>query len=100
MEMMTYPYLLLPEKEMKKRMKELLKKAGMKSGSAEKHITEMADYRRRLYEVIDQKIQRLVEAYEELQAERRGKEEASEKAMEQDEIAEQAMDILNENKES
>lgn len=95
-EMMSFPYMLLSEKEMEKRMKEQLRASGMEKDKAKEHIAKMMDYRRQLYELIERKKTAYIEEYERQQAERRGKEDEAQKQLEQDEIAEQAIDILNE----
>ena len=95
-EMMTFPYLLLPEKEMEKRMKENMKKLGIDKSRAKDHVSKMMEYRKGLYELIERKKNALIEDYERQQAERMAKEPDEEKKMEQDDIAEQAVDILNE----
>ena len=94
-EMMSFPYMLLSEKEMEKRMKEQLRDSGMEKDKAKEHISKMMDYRRQLYELIERKKTAYIEEYERQQAERRGKEDEAQKQLEQDEIAEQAIDILN-----
>lgn len=95
-EMMTFPYNLLPEKEMVKRMKENMKKLGVDKKAADEHIKKMVDYRKQLYELIERKKAAYLEEYERQQAERWAKEEEAEKQLEQDEIAEQAMGVLTE----
>ena len=95
-EMMTFPYNLLPEKEMVKRMRENMKKLGVEKNVAEEHIGKMVEYRTQLYDLIERKKAAYIEEYERQQAERWAKEEEAEKQLEQDEIAEQAMDVLTE----
>ena len=94
-EMMTFPYMLLSEKEMEKRMKESMKASGMEKDKAKEHIAQMMDYRRQLYELIERKKTAYIEEYERQQKERWEKEPEAQKQLEQDEIAEQAIDILN-----
>ena len=94
-EMMTFPYMLLPEKEMVKRMEKGLKNDGMDKSKAKEHISRMVEYRRDLYELIERKKNAFIEEYERQQAEIRAKEPDELKALEQDEIAEQAMEILS-----
>lgn len=94
-EMMTFPYLLLSEKEMEKRMYNGMKELGIDKKKTDSHVKEMVSYRRQLYELIEKKKLQLIEEYERQQAERRAKEEESMKALDQDEIAEQAIDVLN-----
>lgn len=94
-EMMTFPYLLLSEKEMEKRMKENMKTLGVAKDVAKEHVTKMIDYRRQLYELIERKRDSFIAEYERQQAERWAKEEEAQKQLEQDEIAQQAMEILN-----
>lgn len=96
MEMMQFPYMLLPEKEMEKRMKAGLKEAGWEKGNANAYIKEMMDKRKQLYALIDDKIQRFVADFEEDRKARLAKEDEANKALDQDEIAEQAMEVLNE----
>ena len=95
-EMMSFPYLLLPEDEMVKRMKETMDKAGIDAKAAEGHVGRMTDYRRQLYELIERKKLRLVEEYERQQSEqqeyRRTKEEED---LNRDDIADEAAEILN-----
>lgn len=95
-EMMSFPYMLLSEKEMEKRMKEQLKASGMEKDKAKEHISNMMDYRRQLYGLIEKKKSAYIEEYERQQKERWEKEDEAQKQLEQDEIAEQAIDILNE----
>ena len=95
-EMMTFPYNLLPEKEMVKRMKENMKSLGVEKKVADEHIGKMVEYRKQLYELIERKKVAYIEEYERQQAERWAKEEEAEKQLEQDEIAEQAMEVLTE----
>lgn len=94
-EMMTYPYMLLSEKEMKERMENGLKEFGWDKAKRKDHIGKMVEYRKQLYDLIEKKKSAYIEDYERQQAERRAKEEESLKALEQDEIAEQAMEVLN-----
>jgi len=94
-EMMSFPYMLLSEKEMEKRMKEQLKASGMEKDKAKEHIAKMMDYRRQLYGLIEKKKSAYIEEYERQQKERLEKEPEAQKQLEQDEIAEQAIDILN-----
>lgn len=94
-EMMSFPYNLLPEKEMEKRMKENMKKLGVDKQKAKEHITKMMEYRKGLYELIERKRDSFIAEYERQQAERWAKEEEAQKQLEQDEIAQQAMEILN-----
>lgn len=94
-EMMSFPYMLLSEKEMEKRMKEQLKASGMEKDKAKEHISKMMDYRRQLYELIERKKTAYIEEYERQQKERWEKEPEAQKQLEQDEKAEQAIDILN-----
>lgn len=95
-EMMAFPYMLLSEKDMEKRMKEQLRASGMEKDKAKEHIAKMMDYRRQLYELIERKKTAYIEEYERQQKERWEKEPEAQKQLEQDEIAEQAIDILNE----
>lgn len=94
-EMLSFPYLLLTEKEMVKRMKAVYKETGIGKKDAEKQIADMVEYRKKVYELIEEKKSRFLEDYERIQAERRAKEDDAEKALEQDEIAEQAINELN-----
>ena len=94
-EMMTFPYMLLSEKEMESRMRDGLKASGMDKQKIKQHIGRMMDYRRQLYELLERKKASYIEEYERQQAERREKEEEAQKALEQDDIAEQAMEALD-----
>lgn len=95
-EMMSFPYLLLPEKEMEKRMADGMKALGVEKKAIKEHIAKMVTYRRSLYELIELKKKRFIEEYERQQSERRSGEDEELKRLEQDEIAGQALDILNE----
>ena len=95
-EMMSFPYLLLPEKEMEKRMADGMKALGVEKKAIKEHIAKMVTYRRSLYELIELKKKRFIEEYERQQSERRVGEDDAMKRLEQDEIAGQALDILNE----
>lgn len=91
-ELMTFPYLLLPEDEMASRMRERFNKIG--GGSVEdneKHIEEMLKYRRELYDLVERKKERLIEEYE-----RQMDEHLAPVDEAQDDTAEQAIGILNE----
>lgn len=92
-EMLSFPYLLLSEKEMCRRMEKGMKDAGFDKSRRKEHIGKMCDYRRQLYELIEQKRSDLIDVYERQQASRRSQE--SDKDMEQEALAEQAMDILS-----
>ena len=95
-EMVNYPYLLLPEKEMRRRMKEGLKKDGFDKRKADEHIENMCRIRRELYELAERKRDRLIETYERQQEERRRYQATSEEEdMRRDGIAEEAIGILN-----
>jgi len=93
MEMMSYPYLFLPEKEMEKRMKAQLREAGMEKGKAKEHIAQMMEYRHRLYELLERKKDSFIEDYERQMVERMSGEEEAMKHLEQDAVAEQASEI-------
>lgn len=97
-EILTFPYMLLPEKEMVKRMKAVYKETGFEKKVADKQIDDMVSYRRKLYELIEKKKSDYIEEYERQQAERRAKEEDAQKALEHDEVAEQAIEVLNKEK--
>lgn len=96
-EMMAFPYNLLSEKEMEKRMKDNMKHLGVDIQKAKEHISKMIELRRQLYELIEKKKTAYIDEYERQQHERWEKEEEAQKQLEQDEIAEQAMEILQEN---
>lgn len=99
-EIMAYPLMLLPEKEMVKQMRAGFKETKIEKKNAEEHIGKMVEYRKKLYELIDQKKARFIEEYLRQQAERRAKEAEALKQLEQDELAEQAMDILDKKEEN
>lgn len=94
-EMMSFPYLLLPEKEMRRRMSDRMKELGIEKKRRDAHISEMVEYRRGLYELVEKKKARFLAEYERQQRESTKNEEELLKAMEQDEIAEQAMDVMS-----
>ena len=96
-EMMTFPYLLLSEKEMKDRMEKEMKELGFDKAKRKEHIGKMCEYRSQLYELIEQKKARLIENYERQQAEQRKYAKTHEEEdMKHDELAEQAMEVLKE----
>lgn len=96
LEMTQFPYLLLSEKEMSRRMKSTMQAAGIGKEQQKEHIAKMVEYRRGLYELIERKKDAFLETYERQLAEAREKESESLDALRHDEIAEQAVDILNE----
>lgn len=96
LEMMQFPYLILSEKEMIRRMKSTMQAAGIGKEQQKEHIAKMVEYRRGLYELIERKKDAFLEDYERQLAEAREKESESLDALRHDEIAEQAVDILNE----
>ena len=94
-EMMSFPYLILSEEEMGRRMAEGLRADGMSDEKANEHITKMLEYRRKLWELIEKKKDAFIADYELQQAERRNNASESKKEMEQEELAEEAMKNLN-----
>lgn len=94
-DMLSFPYLLLPEKEMVKRMEKGMKVAGLKKEQIKEHISEMVKYRSQLYDLIEKKKASLINDYERQQAAQIAKEDESLKELEQAEIAEQAIDVIN-----
>lgn len=100
MQIMQFPYILLPEKEMVKRMKEGYKKTGGTDKDAmNDHIAKMRDYRTQLYAMIEKKKSEFIDAYEaELEMSRR-REESAQEDLKHEELAEQAQSILDEKKE-
>ena len=99
-EMMTFPYLLLPEKEMKSRMKSNLKFFGMDKSKIGGYISNVVDYRRQLYELIEQKKERLINDYEKQMNEHMAALPEEKTQLDNDEMAETAMQLLNEPEES
>ena len=97
MEMLQFPYLLLSEKDMEKRMKVGFKDTGIDKKEVKDYIAKMTDYRRKLYEHIELRKSMFIEEYERQQAERRAKEAEANKQLEQDAIAEEAMKVIQEN---
>ena len=94
-EMMAFPYNLLPEKEMERRMKENMKKLGVEKSRAKEHISKMMEYRKGLYELIERKKKAYIEDYERQQAERWASEDKAQEDLHHDELAEQAIGILS-----
>lgn len=95
-EMLTYPYLLLPEKEMVKRMKARMKESGIDKSAIEEHVGKMVEHRKALYELIERRKNAYLEEYERQMDERRAMEQEAERQTDRDELAEKAMDIVNE----
>ena len=92
-EMMTVPYLLLPEKEMKKRLDKSYRDAGFDKDKRKKCVGDMMSYRRQLYELIERKKSEFIDEYERQLAERRDNAANEEEMMKRDSIAEEAMKI-------
>lgn len=95
-EILSYPYLILPEDEMRKRMAERLRISGMDDDKAIKHINKMAEYRKQLWELIEKKKDALIVEYELQMSERMANEDEEQKILEQDEFAEQSLKTLSE----
>lgn len=96
-EMMAFPYLLLSEKEMMERMKKGMKELGFDKKRIDEHIGNMMDYRRQLYELVENKKKLLIEDYERQQALQREHERVSEEEdLKHDDIADEAMAVLQE----
>lgn len=95
MNIMQFPYILLPEKEMVKRMKQGYKNnGGTDKAAIDEHIKKMCDYRKQLYDMIEKKKNEFVDAYEaELEMARR-REESAQDDLKHEELAEQADEIL------
>ena len=95
-EMLTFPYLLLSEKEMSKRMDKAMKELGYDKKRRKEHIGKMIDYRAGLYELIEEKKRRCIEDYERQQALQREYGRTSEEEdLRREDIADEAMDILD-----
>ncbi len=97
-EMFIFPYLFLSEKEMVKKMKEEYKNYGSDRDKGEESIKNMVQYRKELYKMIEKIRDDVVADFERHIAATHAAEPEAEKEMEQDAIAEQAMEILNEDK--
>lgn len=96
LEIMQVPYLLLPEKEMVRRMKEGWKPSDKESQEdIDNHIKDMVKYRRELYAFIEKKKADYLDFYEKQRALARQQEEAAMKEAEQAEKAEEAVKELN-----
>ncbi len=95
-EMLSYPYLMLDEKEMKKRMEAWLKVQKVEKSAIKENIGKMIEYRRSLYELIGKKITDYIDYYESERVKAKEQEEESLKALKQDELAEQAASIIDE----
>lgn len=95
-EMMTYPYLLLSEGEMRRRMKVSLKAAGMSRDAVREHVASMVSYRRQLYAIIDRKKDAFIKAYERQMLDRLSAASDEDAMMDDDALAEDAAKIINE----
>jgi hypothetical protein len=80
---------------MEKRMKENMKKLGVEKTKSKEHISQMVEYRRGLYELIERKKKAYLDEYERQQAERWKAEDEEQRNMERDAIVDQAIDIIN-----
>lgn len=95
-EVISFPYLLLSEKDMKERMDKSMKELGFDKSKRKEHIGKLCEYRKQLYELMERKRDRLIGDYERQQAEQREYSKTHEdEDMKHDELAEQAMDVLN-----
>lgn len=94
-EMFIFPYLFLSEKEMVKKMKEGYKNYGFDKKKVEEQINNMVEYRKELYKLIEKKRDELIDDYERHLAIAHAEEPEAEKQLEQDAIAEEAMEMLN-----
>lgn len=92
---MQYPYMLLPEKEMEKRMRETMKADGWDKARIKDYIGNMMDLRHELYSLVDDKIARFVSDYEDIMRTGRQKSSEADRQMAQDDLADQALDVLN-----
>ena len=71
-----------------------MKKLGVEKKRAKEHIRKMLEYRRGLYELIERKKKAFLDDYELQQWKRWASEESELERLKEDEIAEQAMEIL------
>ena len=92
-DMLTMPYLLLPEKEMRKRMKGYLPLLGVDKKAGEKHIDKMCAYRKELYDLINVKIAEVIGDYELKMEQRKAAEGEAQQSLENEAVAQQ---IINE----
>lgn len=99
-EMMSYPYLLLSEKDMEKRMRASLKDAGMAKDSIKEHVSQMVEYRRQLYALVERKRDNLVDAYERQQEDLRRSAAEEDAMMGYDALADDAIGIIKEGDDS
>ena len=96
-EILSYPYLLLSEKEMVNRMKAVFKDAGISKKDSDEQIEKMTVYRKQLYELIEKLKNGLLEDYERQNAlQKEYKRISEEEDLKKDDIAGQAMEILEE----
>jgi len=94
-DMMQTPYLLLDEGDMVSRMRAGFDRNGISKEKAEENINAMCEYRKKVYDLIAEKKSRFITAYEEQLEQQWKMEEAEDKALERDEVAEQALEVLD-----
>lgn len=96
-EMLEYPYLLLSEWKMRRRMSKSLKKAGMGWKARRKFIGEMKEHRKALYRLIENRIAGVIDSYENQMEERlEESKKTSDKLLDQDNVLDDAEKILTE----
>lgn len=91
-EMMNYPYLLLPEKEMTKRLRRRMEFSGIDKKRIKGEINEWVENRRKLYELAEKKKALYLDWYESQLDIRK---EPTDEELEHDELAEKSLDIIN-----
>lgn len=95
-DMMQTPYLLLEEDDMVARMKAGFEKNGITDQEkVDGHINSMVEYRKKVYDLIEEKKSAFITAYEKELEARWEEEEKAQKDLERDEVAEQAEQVLN-----
>lgn len=90
--MMMTPYVFLPEKEMRKRMKRQFELFGTDKKAAEKHIDEMCGYRNELYDIINAKIADIIGDYELKMVQRKEDEKGAQQSLDNEAVARQMVD--------
>lgn len=81
-EVLSYPYFLLSESEMKDRIKRTYKKRNLDKRACKEHVRIATEHYREFYDLVNKKIDNLISDYETALAERYAREQENEEWME------------------
>lgn len=95
-EMFRFPYLLLSEREMRKRLTSRLRSSGMDSRRVREHVGRLVSWRRELYELLEKKKSRFLSDYERHLSSVASCSDDDDDEVRRSALAEEAMEILSE----